>query len=356
MYAPPDLTCPACGALTPARSRNCQRCDHPLQPHELKPLPPVYPSPPPRRGMLLGWLLSGLVLAGVGGFIALSASGALSSLGLGEWYGSQFCLVDMNHDGAQDLLGFGGNPETPSLQVVSGLDGASLSRGAAYPSGTQLFCADPRTALMTFPDFRIVAVGPDAKTRWEKRLSDQVAGTNSIQVKDGCAAFYSLDQQTHWLSLDDGSPCAGTPPARLDSWSSSPGPTTAHLGTLDLSLSVRATGTQVLTLQASRAGVERWRTELPAKLSGTFRGTPILAAHEGVVLVAGADLADNYLTLFGFDAETGKPLFTRRAASHWSNQVMDWHQDGPRLFIQWGFGMHAYQVKDGLRVWNIGGR
>jgi hypothetical protein len=319
----------------------------------LVPSEPLYPQPVATRNYWasLSWLLLfGVGALVVGIFVARGGSGLF-----GEWYGGEFCLVDANHDNALDVFGFAGDASEPSLVVVDGTKGSRLFSGEALPSGTQLTCAGPGAVLTHFPDFRVRAFGPDTKPIWEKRLSDR---SYRIDVIDGCALFHTSDQEKHWLRVSDGAPCEAPRPAEPEGYSPTSLPTsTVQDGNTLFLLKVRERGTPVLTLRAESGGQTLWEHELNLKHPSRSGMAPILAMDRGVIVVAGDDLADDdYLVLVGFDAKSGQERYRYRQHSHWSGNVFDWKHDGPRLFLQWGYGMHAYHIESGERGWFIGGR
>ncbi len=126
-------------------------------------------------------------------------------------------------------------------------------------------------------------------------------------------------------------------------------------GTQQFTLRKRTPGTEFLIASAQSGGRQSWTNTLPfIKAAGGLA----LVATPSMLVVYGAETAkgDDYGVVIGLDRETGAQRYAVPQDSDFSGNVRSIHFNGQYVLIDWGFGLHAYDPRDGHRVWHIGGR
>jgi outer membrane protein assembly factor BamB len=118
----------------------------------------------------------------------------------------------------------------------------------------------------------------------------------------------------------------------------------------------KKTGTALLTVKATRGEALTWEAKLP--LQAVDSSGIHLAVSDDAVFTYGVKPGDtDYGVLVALEMTDGRVRFERRESSHWStNFARTFVLNGPYLIMTWGFGVHAYDLQTGERVWNLGGR
>jgi hypothetical protein len=283
-----------------------------------------------------------------------------------EWYSTEPCLVDAKGDGMLDVAGFSGTPdEQTHATALDGRTGQILWETPAFPEKSHAYCADTHALLVSRPGFQLEAL--DAKTghrRWAVRFRDEV---QDVLPGGPCVEVVLSDMSHAGVDLASGkaAECHGTPKSAdiskqfvPDSKSPSglaPFSWSSRAGDVDVRVTSRAIGTQVLDVTATRAGKALWTKRLD--IASDFTTPPFVGGTKDVIVVAAYDLVDKEkLVWIGLDASTGKQLYRVQEASHWSHFFFHAKMGGGTVYSYWGCGMFAYDAKTGAKLWSLGGR
>jgi outer membrane protein assembly factor BamB len=267
------------------------------------------------------------------------------------------CLIDANGDGVLDMAGLSGEKEPNQATVVDGSSGKVLFTSPPVAKAVQLGCLGESGFFVAEGNFQLDFF--TARSPW---------GKTSVMARDKVSA-YGVGAGCVQLRIDDGtsmgvqlpSGVATTCPITIlhSRGRREPGmmgltdkSTELEVGTRKYSLTVRPSGTEILTLHVSEAGKEISSQELPYA-SCTFGAAIAVGAGKILLWAAQPSERDKGL-LIALDETSGKQLYEL--------PIPDTSSDSPELFkfngkyvlaVNWG-ALRAYEPATGAEAWRVG--
>lgn len=299
------------------------------------------------------------VISNVGaGTLPTSLPTALSGLRNVSWSASDpGCLIDANGDGVQDIAGLTGENEPNRPTVVDGSTGKVLFTGPALGKGTQLGCLGAQGFFVGEGNFQVDFF--TARSPWGKTSIMARDKVNAYGVGNGCVQLRTDDGTTMGVQLPSGvattCPVTSTRRYRDDE----PGlmgltdkGTELTVGARKYSMTVRASGTEILTVRVTESGKQIWTKELPYATC-TF-GAAIAVGGGKILLWAAQPSERSKGLLVGLEEATGNQAF--------EHPIPDTSSDSPDFFkfngkyvlaVNWG-ALRAYEPATGAEAWRVG--
>jgi hypothetical protein len=304
--------------------------------------------------------IGSMVAIGVAGYAFLGPGFGSSSLLFSEWYGTA-CLVDANGDDVLDVAGRVGRPGSSSQQivVVDGIDGSILwTSEGKYDHEAWVMCFSEESIGVALPNFTVELYSATGGEPKSIKLAD---AARDYGADEECVPISLADGTTVGLRLPSGE--RGTCEAALSHRVTGGLITEVHEYTNEMErdgttyiVEPKKKGTQTLTVRARREGETVWTTPLGYAL--VERGlAPLAVTPQTIITYGAAPGSSDQGVLIGLDRSDGTPRFEMVQRNRWSGKFLSsLLYNGRHILLGWGFGLHAYDVSTGERVWKIGGR
>ena len=297
-------------------------------------------------------------LTEVGGGTLPSLPTGLSSLRNVSWSASDpGCLIDANGDGVQDIAGLTGENEPNQPTVVDGSNGKVLFTGAQLGKGTQLGCLGAHGFFVGEGNFQVDFF--TARAPWGKTSIMARDKVSAYGVGNGCVQLRTDDGTTQGVQLPSGvaTTCLVTSTRRYRD--DEPGlmgltdkGTELTVAARKYSMTVRASGTEILTVKVTEGAKQIWSKELPYATC-TF-GAAIAVGGGKILLWAAQPSERSKGLLIGLDEATGNQAY--------EFPIPDTSSDSPDFFkfngkyvlaVNWG-ALRAYEPATGAEAWRVG--
>jgi len=292
---------------------------------------------------------------GGGKLPALPTSSALST---SSWSASDpGCLIDANGDGVSDIAGLTGENDRDQPTVVDGSTGKVLFIAPAVRKAVQLGCLGEQGFFVVEGNFLVdffTARSPWGKTAVMARDRVSAYGTGN-----GCVQIRTDDGTTQGLQLPSGvaTTCPVTNLRRYRD--DEPGlmgltdkSTALTVGARKYTMTVRPSGTEILTVRVTEGAKPIWVKELPYATC-TF-GAAIAVGAGKIMLWAAQPSERNKGLLIGLDEATGNQLYELAVPDSSSNSPDLFKFNGKYvLAVNWG-ALRAYDPSNGAEAWRVG--
>jgi len=268
------------------------------------------------------------------------------------------CLIDANGDGVLDIAGLTGATEPNQPTVVDGSTGKVLFTAPAVGKAVQLGCLGEHGFFVVEGNFQVDFF--TARSPWGKTAVMARDKVSAYGVGQGCVQLRTDDGTTQGLQLPSGvaTTCPVTNMRRYYGFDE-PGlmgltdkSTELTVGPRKYSMTVRASGTEILTVRVSEGTKPIWTKELPYA-SCTFGAG--IAVGAGKILLWAAQPADRSKGLLvGLDEQTGNQVYEIAIPDSVSNSPEFFKFNGKYLLaVNWG-ALRAYEPATGAEAWRVG--
>ncbi|HET7542279.1 MAG TPA: hypothetical protein VFK05_20565 [Polyangiaceae bacterium] len=284
---------------------------------------------------------------------------ALSIPGLGSWSAADpGCLIDANGDGVFDIAGLTGEREPNQATVVDGSSGKVLFMAPAVGKAVQLGCLGESGFFVTEGNFQLDFF--TARSPWGKTAVMARDKVDAYGVGQGCVQLRTDDGTTMGVQLPSGvTTTCSVPNLRRYYGRDEPGlmgltdkRTELSFGARKYSMTVRPSGTEILTVHVTEGPKQIWSKELPYATC-TF-GAAIAVGPGRILLWAAQPSERSKGLLIGLDEATGNQAF--------EIAIPDTSSDSPDFFkfngkyvlaVNWG-ALRAYELATGAEAWRVG--
>jgi len=285
--------------------------------------------------------------------------GALPTLSTTSWSASDpGCLIDANGDGVLDVAGLTGATELNQPTVVDGSSGKVLFTAPAVGKAVQLGCLGENGFFVVEGNFQ--ADFFTARSPWGKTavmLRDKISAYGAGQ---GCVQLRTDDGTTQGVQLPSGV-ATTCPVATLRRYYGFDEPglmgltdhaTELTVGARKYGMTVRASGTEILTVRVTEGVKPIWNKELPYATC-TF-GAGIAVGAGKIMLWAAQPSARDKGLLIGLDEQTGNQVYEIAIPDSVSNSPEFFKFNGKYLLaVNWG-ALRAYDPGTGAEAWRVG--
>jgi hypothetical protein len=298
-------------------------------------------------------------LSDVGGTLPTSLPTALSRLSAVSWSAADpGCLIDANGDGVFDIAGLTGANEPNQPTVVDGNSGKVLFQAPALGKAVQLGCLGANGFFVVEGNFQVDFF--TARSPWGKTAVMARDKVDAYGVGQGCVQLRTDDGTTQGVQLPSGvaTTCPVTNMRRYYG-RDEPGmmgltdkSTEVTLGARKYGMTVRASGTEILTVRVTEGAKQIWSKELPYATC-TFGAA--IAVGAGKIMIWAAQPSERSKGLLvGLDEATGNQAY--------EIAVPDSSSDSPDFFkfngkyvlaVNWG-ALRAYEPGTGAEAWRVG--
>jgi hypothetical protein len=268
------------------------------------------------------------------------------------------CLIDANGDGVSDIVGLTGASENNQPTVVDGNSGAVLFTAPAVGKAEQLGCLGANGFFIVEGNFQVDFF--TARSPWGKTAVMARDKVSAYGAGDGCVQLRTDDGTTQGVQLPSG--VATTCPApnmRRYYGFDEPGmmgltdkSTELTVGPRKYSMTVRASGTEILTVRVTEGAKQIWAKELPYATC-TF-GAAIAVGSGKIILWAAQPAERGKGLLVGLDEATGNQVYEIAIPDTVSNNPQFFKFNGKYvLAVNWG-ALRAYEPATGAEAWRVG--
>jgi hypothetical protein len=267
------------------------------------------------------------------------------------------CMIDANGDGVFDMAGLTGERERNQATVVDGNSGAVLFTAPPVAKAEQLGCLGANGFFVVQGNFQVDFF--TARSPWGKTAVMARDKVSAYGVGQGCVQLRTDDGTTQGVQLPSGvaTTCPATPMRRYRA--DEPGmmgltdkSTELAVGARKYSLTVRASGTEILTVRVTEGVNQIWKKELPYATC-TF-GAALAAGAGKIVLWAAQPSERSKGLLVGLDEQTGNQLYEIPIPDSVSNSPDFFKFNGKYvLAANWG-ALRAYDPATGAEAWRVG--
>jgi len=297
-------------------------------------------------------------LSDVGGGTLPARPTALSALSTSSWSASDpGCLIDANGDGVSDIAGLSGENERDQPTVVDGNSGKVLFIAPAVRKAVQLGCLGEQGFFVVEGNFQVDFF--TARSPWGKTAVMARDRVSAYGVGEGCVQIRTDDGTTQGLQLPSGvaTTCPVTNLRRYRS--DEPGMmgltdkrTELTAGARKYTMTVRPSGTEILTVRVTEGAKQIWTKELPYATC-TF-GAAIAVGGGKIMLWVAQPSERNKGLLVGLDEATGNQLYEIAVPDTSSNSPDLFKFNGKYvLAVNWG-ALRAYEPATGAEAWRVG--
>ena len=283
----------------------------------------------------------------------------LPALRTSSWSASDpGCLIDANGDGVFDIAGLTGASEPNQATVVDGNSGQVLFTAPAVSKAVQLGCLGANGFFLVEGNFQIDFF--TARSPWGKTSVMARDKVSAYGVGQGCVQLRTDDGTTQGVQLPSGvaTTCPATSMRRYYGFDE-PGmmgltdkSTELTAGARKYRMTVRASGTEILTVRVSEGAKEIWNKELPYATC-TF-GAGIAVGAGKIMLWAAQPAERSKGLLIGLDEATGNQVYEVAVPDTVSNSPDYFKFNGKYLLaVNWG-ALRAYDPATGAEAWRVG--
>lgn len=283
----------------------------------------------------------------------------LPSLSRTSWSASDpGCLLDANGDGVSDIVGLTGESERNQPTVVDGASGQVLFRSPPLGKVEQLGCLGAHGFFAVEGNFQVDFF--TARSPWGKTAVMARDKVSAYGVGPGCVQLRTDDGTTQGLQLPSGvaTTCPVTNLRRYYGFDE-PGmmgltdkSTELTVGTRKYRMTVRPSGTEILTLRLTDGAQQIWVKELPYATC-TF-GAAIAVGAGKILLWAALPAERSKGLLVGLDEATGNQVYEIPVPDSVSNSPEFFKFNGKYvLAVNWG-ALRAYEPTTGAEAWRVG--
>jgi len=269
------------------------------------------------------------------------------------------CLIDANGDGVFDIVGLtGASSELNQPTVVDGITGKILFTATGLGKVVQLGCLGANGFFVVEGNFQVDFF--TARSPWGKTAVMARDKVSAYGVGQGCVQLRTDDGTTQGVQLPSGvaTTCPVTTMRRYYGFDE-PGimgltdkRTDLTVGARKYAMSVRASGTEILTVRVTEGAKEIWAKEQPYA-SCTF-GTGIAVGAGKVLLWAAQPSERSKGLLIGLDEATGNQVYEIPVPDTVSNSPEFFKFNGKYvLAVNWG-ALRAYDPANGAEAWRVG--
>lgn len=268
------------------------------------------------------------------------------------------CLLDANGDGVSDIVGLTGESERNQPTVVNGASGAVLFTGPAVKKAEQLGCLGAYGFFVVGGNFQVDFY--TERSPWGKTAVMARDKVSAYGVGQGCVQLRTDDGTTQGVQLPSGvaTTCPVTTMRRYYGFDE-PGmmgltdkSTELTVGARKYRMTVRASGTEILTVRVTEGAQQIWAKELPYA-SCTF-GAALAVGSGKVMLWAALPSERSKGLLVGLDEATGNQVYEIPIPDSVSNSPDFFKFNGKYLLaVNWG-ALRAYEPATGAEAWRVG--
>jgi len=283
----------------------------------------------------------------------------LPTLSMTSWSAADpGCLIDANGDGVFDIAGLTGATEPNQPTVVDGNSGQVLFTAPAVGKAVQLGCLGSNGFFVVEGNFQVDFF--TARSPWGKTAVMARDKVSAYGVGQGCVQLRTDDGTTQGLQLPSGvaATCPVTLMRRYYGFDE-PGlmgltdkNTELTVGARKYSMTVRASGTEILTVRVTEGGKQIWIKELPYATCTFGAG---IAVGAGKIMVWAAQPSERSKGLLvGLDEQTGNQLYEIAVPDSVSNSPEFFEFNGKYVLgVNWG-ALRAYDPATGAEAWRVG--
>ena len=284
---------------------------------------------------------------------------ALPALSTSRWSAAEpGCLLDANGDGVLDIAGLTGASEPNQATVVDGNSGQVLFQAPAFAKAEQFGCLGEHGFFVVEGNFQVNFF--TARSPWGKTAVMARDKVSAYGVGQGCVQLRTDDGTTQGVQLPSGvaTTCPVTTMRRYHGFDE-PGlmgltdkSTELTVGPRKYGMTVRPSGTEILTVRVSEGGKPIWAKELPYATC-TFGAA--LAVGSGKILLWAAQPAERSKgLLIGLDEATGTQAYEIAVPDSVTNSPDFFAFNGKYvLAVNWG-ALRAYEPATGAEAWRVG--
>ena len=292
------------------------------------------------------------------GSLPTSLATARSTLSTASWSAADpGCLIDANGDGVLDIAGLTGESDTDRPTVVDGNSGKVLFMAPALGKGLQLGCLGAQGFFVGEGNFQVDFF--TARSPWGKTSVMARDKVSAYGVAQGCVQLRTDDGSTQGVQLPSGvaTTCPVTNLRRYRD--DEPGlmgltdkRTELTVGARKYTMTVRSSGTEILTVRVSEGAKSIWSKELPYATC-TF-GAGIAVGGGKIMLWAAQPSERSKGLLIGLDEATGDQAYEIAVPDSSSNSPDLFKFNGKYvLAVNWG-ALRAYEPATGAEAWRVG--
>lgn len=283
----------------------------------------------------------------------------LPALSMTSWSAADpGCLIDANGDGVFDIAGLTGATEPNQPTVVDGNTGKVLFTAPAVAKAVQLGCLGAQGFFVVEGNFQVDFF--TARSPWGKTAVMARDKVSAYGVGQGCVQLRTDDGTTQGLQLPSGvaTTCPVTNMRRYYGFDE-PGmmgltdkSTELTVGARKYSMTVRASGTEILTVRVTEGAKSIWSKELPYATC-TF-GAGLAVGSGKIILWASQPSERSKGLLIGLDEQTGNQVYEIAIPDSVSNSPEFLKFNGKYvLAVNWG-ALRAYDPATGAEAWRVG--
>ncbi|HEY0464032.1 MAG TPA: hypothetical protein VGC79_07480 [Polyangiaceae bacterium] len=268
------------------------------------------------------------------------------------------CLLDANGDGVSDIAGLTGENERNQPTVVDGASGQVLFTGPALGKAEQLGCLGALGFFVVEGNFQVDFF--TARSPWGKTSVMARDKVSAYGVGQGCVQLRTDDGTTQGIQLPSGvaTTCPVTNLRRYYGFDE-PGmmgltdkSTELSVGARKYRMTVRPSGTEILTIRVTEGAQQIWAKELPYATC-TF-GAAIAVGAGKILLWAALPAERSKGLLVGLDEATGNQVYEIPVPDSSSNSPDFFKFNGKYvLAVNWG-ALRAYEPATGAEAWRVG--
>ena len=268
------------------------------------------------------------------------------------------CLIDANGDGVADIAGLSGSSEPNQATVVDGNSGQVLFTAPAIRKAVQLGCLGAQGFFVVEGNFQVDFF--TARSPWGKTAVMARDKVSAYGVGQGCVQLRTDDGTTQGLQLPSGvaTTCPVTNMRRYYGFDE-PGmmgltdkSTELTAGARKYSMTVRPSGTEILTVRVTEGAKQIWAKELPYATC-TF-GAAIAVGAGKIMIWAAQPSERNKGLLIGLDEATGNQVYEIAVPDSSSNSPDFFKFNGKYVLgVNWG-ALRAYEPATGAEAWRVG--
>jgi len=272
--------------------------------------------------------------------------------------GEPGCLIDANGDGVFDIVGLTGASELKQPTVVDGNTGKVLFTAPALGKAVQLGCLGAHGFFVVEGNFQVDFF--TARSPWGKTAVMARDKVSAYGVGQGCVQLRTDDGTTQGVQLPSGvaTTCPVTTMRRYYGFDE-PGmmgltdkSTELTVGARKYGMTVRRSGTEILTVRVTEGVKPIWAKELPYATC-TF-GAAIAVGAGKIMLWAAQPSERGKGLLVGLDEATGNQLYEIAVPDSVSNNPQYFKFNGKYvLAVSWG-ALRAYDPATGAEAWRVG--